>query len=824
MKRLLCLLLAIVMCIPLFSVTFSVGAAELKKDVNADGKVSSQDALLVLKIASGQIKPTATQKTLCDINGDGSITTDDVNSIMRDLLSPNTDEGYVKMLMDAGFPRSYAGRLLTLHKKYPNWEFKPFITGLKWADAVKGEHTPHNKQVIENTVEQIWMCQCSSCKGVIQESNRWVSASQEAVEYYLDPRNFLDEKYIFQFEKTTYDASQNISAVEAILKPTWMHKSKITYVNPFGSKKTYVLDGKEITYAEAIMKAAKDSGMSAYYLASKIVQEVGSSSAANAGGSCGTKAPYNGIYNYYNIGAYTGAVDGLKWANGYMKAKVATKLYKEAKTSSTVVKSISKDTQLYYIQKVDDFYRVAVTVSGTKYTGYVPVGNVSISTSYGRPWTSPYKSIYYGAKYIYNGYAEYQFTGYLQKFNVNPASGDLYNHEYMANIRAASAEGKKTYNAYESNGLLSAKKIFAIPVFKEMPGANLTGTELFKKTSPKLISSSQDTKKIVLDWSKVTGATGYQVYKYNSSTEKYEKIANVSELTYTDDTLTPAKTATYKVRAYKKQSDGTYLYSAFSSAFNGAAKPTKPGTLTKVSASDSAISLKWSSVTCTGYQLYRATGSSYTKIATVTGTSYTDKAVTSGKTYKYKVRAYKKADSMTSYSYFSPVLSVAAKKSAAAAKSVAGIVSVESSLNLRASASTQAEVIVKIPNGQAVDILSTEGEWYKVNLTLNGSDYTGYVHSDYIMLDGDNIQPEEKVECPYQEPTSTVKEGSSGDGVKWVQWHLWKLGFLEETDIDGVFGSGTLEVVKAFQEELLLDVDGKVGPATRTALKESYNQ
>ena len=93
--------------------------------------------------------------------------------------------------------------------------------------------------------------------------------------------------------------------------------------------------------------------------------------------------------------------------------------------------------ELYYIQKVDDFYRASATVEGTKYTGYIPVSNVSLTTSYGRPWTSPYKSIYYGAEYIYNGYSQYQFTGYLQKFNVNADSGKLYNHEYMANIRAA---------------------------------------------------------------------------------------------------------------------------------------------------------------------------------------------------------------------------------------------------------------------------------------------------------------------------------------------------------------------------------------------------
>jgi peptidoglycan hydrolase-like protein with peptidoglycan-binding domain len=56
-----------------------------------------------------------------------------------------------------------------------------------------------------------------------------------------------------------------------------------------------------------------------------------------------------------------------------------------------------------------------------------------------------------------------------------------------------------------------------------------------------------------------------------------------------------------------------------------------------------------------------------------------------------------------------------------------------------------------------------------------------------------------------------------------VQWYLWKLDYLAESDIDGAFGPTTLAAVKAFQTDLSLDVDGRVGPATRTALKNSYN-
>jgi beta-N-acetylglucosaminidase len=242
-----------------------------------------------------------------------------------------------------------------------------------------------------------------------------VSASEDAVAYYLDPRNFLNEEYIFQFESTLYDESQTQDAVETIIRNTWMYNSYITYLDASGNSLSYTENGQPIKYSEAIMKAAKDSGMSAYYLASKIVQEVGSTTSSSAGGSSGKCSPYNGIYNYYNIGAYTGALDGLSWANGYMKTSSSTTLYKSA--GETTLCTVPSDNTLYFMGEAGNFYKVKTTVSGTSYTGYVSKSAVSISTSYGRPWDNPYKSIYYGAKYIYSGFSEYQFTNYLQKFN-----------------------------------------------------------------------------------------------------------------------------------------------------------------------------------------------------------------------------------------------------------------------------------------------------------------------------------------------------------------------------------------------------------------------
>ena len=78
--------------------------------------------------------------------------------------------------------------------------------------------------------------------------------------------------------------------------------------------------------------------------------------------------------------------------------------------------------------------------------------------------------------------------------------------------------------------------------------------------------------------------------------------------------------------------------------------------------------------------------------------------------------------------------------------------------------------------------------------------------------------------CPYKEPTVNVRNGSRGEGTRWVQWHLWKLKFLaSEKDIDGIFGSQSVAALKSFQKTAFLDKedwDGVCGPATRTELKK----
>ncbi|MGN0531956.1 MAG: fibronectin type III domain-containing protein [Eubacterium sp.] len=588
---------------------------------------------------------------------------------------------YADQLKAKGFTGSYIPALEELHKKYPNWKFEPLVTGLKWSDVISGERTPHSQQVIEKSsdISSAFYCKCADCykngSYVIREGSNWVSASESAVKYYMDPRNWLSEKYIFQFESTKYSDTQTKAGVEAILDGTWMHNSLITYKNTAGVTKQY---SSTVKYSDAIMTAAKNSGMSAYYLASKIRQENGGSS-PTATAVCGTKAPFQGIYNYYNIGANAGASDGLAWAAGYLKVEKDAKLYPGYNTTTKKVTgtptTIKAGQYMTYRDDCGDYYYVRLYVQRAPNSyiegdsGYVLKSACRTTYfNYNRPWTNPYKAIIGGANRIADMFGQ-QYTGYLQKFNVNPKSDELYNHEYMTNVQGAAQESATTYNAYKNSGIISGSRTFYIPVFTGMPS-----TKCPKPTNPivtpakvtGLKLSSRTTTSLTLKWDKVTGAKGYYLYRYYSDTKTYKKVRTVSGGSNTSITvsgLTPGSNRRYAVAAYATKV-GTR-----SARLSVATSPSKVTFTSLTALSSGRLKSNWKKVSgyATGYQIYWSRNKSFTNVVAktkITGkstVSYTGKGFNKGVRYYVKVRAYKVIDGKTFYGAWSGYRSVVAK-------------------------------------------------------------------------------------------------------------------------------------------------------------------
>lgn len=218
---------------------------------------------------------------------------------------------YAATLKNAGFPDSYIANLTALHNKYPNWNFEAVNTGLDWNTAVASESV-NGLNLISKTADA---AKKSTASGAYNWSTNtwteyepgWVSASSEYIAYLMDPRNFLDETNIFQFQSLAYSTNENLTGVQSIVKGTFME----------GTKK-YSNNGESIDYANTFLDVAKSSGVSAYHLASRVKQEQGTNGTSPL--ISGTYSGYVGYYNFFNFSA-TGTTKEQIYKNGLQYAK-----------------------------------------------------------------------------------------------------------------------------------------------------------------------------------------------------------------------------------------------------------------------------------------------------------------------------------------------------------------------------------------------------------------------------------------------------------------------------------------------------------------------
>ncbi len=333
-------------------------------------------------------------------------------------------------LTEQGFPESYKVLLRELHAIHPEWIFIADHTAMTWAEAVKGESV-QGKNLVQHKVSSIPDSWKSMAEGAYTwgtsnpdyksfDSGNWVAAEQEVIEYYLEPRNFLNEKSIYMFLDQSYNpAIQNKAGLQNILNGTFMEGAF--------PEKTYA------TYADVIMEAGKQSGVSPYVIAATIIVEQG----VKGQGGCisGNVEGFKGYYNFFNINAYA--------RNG----------------------------------------RTAVT-NGLRYAS-----DIDNMKTYDRPWNTRAKSIIGGAKWYAAGYVKRgQNTLYYKKFNVikADANGNYYTNQYMTNVQAAYSESSKLKAAYSgTNAVLT----FNIPVYKDMPESNTTALPTSKGANNYYITS-----------------------------------------------------------------------------------------------------------------------------------------------------------------------------------------------------------------------------------------------------------------------------------------------------------------------------------------------
>ena len=284
------------------------------------------------------------------------------------------DAAFEAELSAQGFPESYKQKLRILHAQYPNWKFIAQKVG-SWSTALAKEswfnpNGPGNENsggtqatslVDKNSIAS-WK---STEEGAFDwstgqwvtgwDGDQWVVASKELVAYYLDPRNFLDDKSVFQFldlsDITT--SAETVASVASGMGANWLAGTH-THAN-----------GNTINYPETILRAGQNAGFNPLALCSILIQELGTNGAEKPTIS-GTVPGYEGYYNYFNIGAYTTPTFNKAYLRGLWIAK----------------------------------------------------GGSSNSTSWGRPWNTREKAINGGAQYFAEYVKGGQDTLYLKRFDV----------------------------------------------------------------------------------------------------------------------------------------------------------------------------------------------------------------------------------------------------------------------------------------------------------------------------------------------------------------------------------------------------------------------
>lgn len=316
----------------------------------------------------------------------------------------------------SAFPESYKPALRKLHEKHPNWTFTPLYTNLDWYDAVENEYADDISLVTNDSrYTDIFKSREAddyvfSTGKYIEKDSGFVKANKLAIAYYMDPRNFLSEQGIFQFENLSFDEKFNVSAIETVLNGTFMSNKKISYLTADGT----TVNTNE-TYSQVLYQAGKQYNINPCFLAAKIISEVGKSGSGSVSGKYGS---YPGIYNFYNIGANdnpSGAIEGgLKWAS----------------TGSTYQRpwNTPKKSIMGGAQFLAEKY-----IAKGQHTSYLQRFNVNPSAYY-----------------------------------------KTYTHQYMTNLTGAALPAYTNYQSYLASGIIDFSFNFLIPVYNNMTGEDST--------------------------------------------------------------------------------------------------------------------------------------------------------------------------------------------------------------------------------------------------------------------------------------------------------------------------------------------------------------
>lgn len=316
------------------------------------------------------------------------------------------------------FPESYKEKLKLLSELHPNWEFKAYYTGIEWNELTSSsaENKCRRNTIHKGNIDPNVLCICG-----YQGDSNYFCGSANIVNFFLDPRNFLEESMVFQFLELSYSESVTKEMIQAAVAGTYLD-AKIVH------------EEKEYTYTDIIMEAAKESGVNPLHIVVTIFQELGKKAEVPKGIS-GTYPGYEGLYNFFNYGSTDGTTNGktptekgldkarsMEWKNPYFALKDG-------------VKTVLSSNYILAGQTTKYFYKFDV------------VGNDILKDNE------------------------------TKTYDI----GKFFSHQYMTNLQDPCSQAGSLFTYYTNCGMMNEKLTFVIPVFENMPDKTYYPTSLTEK-------------------------------------------------------------------------------------------------------------------------------------------------------------------------------------------------------------------------------------------------------------------------------------------------------------------------------------------------------
>ena len=354
-----------------------------------------------------------------------------------------------------------------------------------------------------------------------------------------------------QADKAGKDISDAQQADEWISNlPTAVTKENIANVEAELAALQKLIDGMSVE-GKSYMWNAKQLGLIKTIVADYHIELAGKQGAfkADMPADLQTKA-----INYKTVQISWSSVDN---ADGYMVyRRTADSGWK--KIASRVTDISYKDqkavtgTTYYYTVKAYSYAWGEMTVSSYDkdgVAGKARLGKVKIATANSESYSTI--RVTWNKVSGANGYRVYRSTSKDGKY---AAIGSTAKNSAVTFLDKKAVTGKTYYYKVRAYRNVSGKKVYG----------SYSATEKAKAVlSAPTLSAGSTSKTAVLEWSKVKGADGYQVYASDSQNGTYTRIKITKGTGATDESLLTGKTRYYKVRAYRKV-NGKAVYGSFS--------------------------------------------------------------------------------------------------------------------------------------------------------------------------------------------------------------------------------------------------------------------